>query len=137
EHDVGRQVARGVEALWVDALVGYPLRAGRLLAGHPGAQGPRTPHDLVQRARVRGGDLDPAERGVGLVLANPELLDIEGAPEVHHEVQELWQNHRVDNVALQCQQRRGLAGRHLLQTVASTELMAAFRAAASLAGSSA
>ena len=109
QQDLGGQVAGRVEAFRVDALLGDPGGVDGLFAGDQGAELAGEAHDLVELRAVLGRDLDAARRGVLLALADLELLDVEGTPKVHDEVQELGQHHRVDDVPLQ---QEGLRMRH-------------------------
>src|SRR5947207_923637 len=79
--------------------------------------------------------LHPAEGGVVLMLADPQLLDVEVAAQVHDQVHDLGQDHGVDDVTLQYQESAvPELGAH---TAAKTELIASFRSRAAAAGSSA
>jgi hypothetical protein len=59
-------------------------------------------------------------------MADLELLDVEGAAQVHDQVEQLGEHQRVDDVALQDEQ----GGQALAHAAASTELIADFSSAA-------
>src|SRR5690348_2218274 len=135
QEDLRRQVARGVEAFGKDPFARDLVQANGLLVLCGRAQRPRPGDDLVeQRRRVRV-DLHAADGRIRLVLPDLQLLDGEVAPEVHDEVHDLGQHHRVDDVALQ-DQARGVPSLGHARTPAAA-LIWAWSAAASRAGLSA
>ena len=135
DQHIGGQVGGRVEALGVDAQLLHRHQLGRRLLGGLGAQLLGPAHDPVERLGVRRDHLHPAEGGVVLMLADPQLLDVEVAAQVHDQVHDLGQDHGVDDVTLQYQESAvPELGAH---TAAKTELIASFRSRAAAAGSSA
>ena len=70
EQDLGWQVARRVEAFRENPGPGNLVQAHRLLMLRGRAQGARALHDAVEKLGRIGVDLHPADRGIGLVLAD-------------------------------------------------------------------
>src|SRR5207253_178676 len=83
EQNLGWKVAGRVEALRKDALARDRFEAHRLLVFGRRTQGPGALDDAVEELRRVGVHLHPADRRVGLVLADLQLLDGEVATEVH------------------------------------------------------
>src|SRR5207302_10657964 len=106
EQDQGGQVGGRVEALREDAGLGYRLEGGRGLLRDRRTQLPGTLDDAVEALGAGRGHLDPAVRGVVLVLPDAELLDCEVAALVHDHVHDLGQDQGVDDVSLKNQERR-------------------------------
>ena len=96
------------------------------------AEGAGTLHDPVEQLRCFGIDLHPADRRIGFVLTDLQLLDREVATQVHDQVHHLRQHHRVDDVALE-DQACGMPSLAQRRTPI-TALICAFRAAVSRAG---
>ena len=96
------------------------------------AEGASTLHDPVEQLRRFGIDLHAADRRIGFVLTDLQLLDREVATQVHDQVHHLRQHHRVDDVALQDQAGAVPTLGHARTPVA--RLICAFSASASRAG---
>ena len=98
EEDFGGQVGGGVKPLRKHSVPGDLFEPGGCLGLGSRAQLARRSHDSLELLGRRGHHLHAAERGVGLVLPDLQLLDGEVAAEVHDEVHHLRQDHRIDDV---------------------------------------
>jgi hypothetical protein len=84
----------------------------RLLGLDGRAQRPGLADDTVEHLGRACDHLHAAQRCVRLVLADLELFDCEVAADVHDQVHDLGQHHRVDDVTLQDEASRVSLGGH-------------------------
>ena len=94
----GVEVGSGVELVGQDAvrLRGRESRVPHFGGG--GAEVGQPLHDAVEDVGIRGLDRHPGRGGLGVGAPHPELQDLEGAALLHHAVEHLLEDVRVDQM---------------------------------------